>query len=125
LLGYNWRKQIEKEAEMQRSRKPASPSRLTPEEEAQYAAERAEMMARIAKLPKSPIPKSGVDERGRLLPLPENYLEIQTERTKKMLERWAEMPDDDPPGAHEEAMKGIDEERRRLGMRTLFDGYVD
>ena len=110
---------------MQRSRNSVSPSALTPEEEAQYAAERAELMAEVAKLPKSPIPKSAVDERGRLLPISDEERRARAQQILEMFEEWKTMPDDDPPGAHEAAMKGIDEERRRLGMRTLFDGYFD
>src|SRR4051794_1951376 len=95
------------------------PSGLTPEEEAYYAAERAELYRRIAELPKStaPEPRRAVDENGRLLPLPENYLEIQAENTRKLIEELASIPDDDPPGAYDAALRGIDEERRRLGMR--------
>src|SRR5258708_7451676 len=102
------------------SKNQTSPSALTPEEEAQYAAERQEIMAEIAKVPKSPIPNSAVDERGRLLPISDEERRIRAQRILEMFEEWKSMPDDDPPGAHEEAMKGIDEERRRLGMRTLF-----
>lgn len=98
---------------------------FTPEEEAQYAAEREEARREIAERMKNPPPepKRMVDEHGRLLPLPADYLEAQARAIRELREEFARMPDDDPPGAHEAAMRGIDEERRRLGMRTLFDGY--
>lgn len=112
---------------MSTANRKTSPTALTPEEEAQYAAERAELYAEMAKNPRPPAPpiKRWTDENGRMLPLPENYLEIQAENTRKMFEEWDQMPDDDPPGAYEAARRGIDEERQRLGMRTLFEEHYD
>ena len=108
---------------MSTAERKTSPTSLTPEEEAEYAAERAELYARLAELPPSPPPpKRWVDENGRMLPISAEERAARAESILAMFDRIDEMPDDDPPGAHEAAIRGIDEERRRMGMRILLDG---
>lgn len=99
-------------------------SRSLPDEAPAVVAEREAFLAAVAAMPQSPIPPSGVDEDGRILPISEGERRARAEGFRRLVEEWKAQPDDDPPGAHEEALRSIDEERRRLGMRTLFDGYL-
>ncbi len=62
------------------------------------------------------------DENGKLILSPEE-LANRGQTLRRLFAEWATMPDDDPPGTDETVMRNIDEERRRSGMRTLFDGY--
>jgi hypothetical protein len=101
------------------------PPGFTPEEWAEILEERARIRAELAEWYKSrpPAPKQIADVEGRPLPM---SVEDSAERARKiraMFERFRSMPDDDPPGADEEFMRSIDENRRRAGMRTVFDGY--
>ena len=101
------------------------PSGLTPEEDARYARERAEFHAEIAADPRPPGPPPNLgprDEQGRLLPMTDDERKAQAEAIRAMFEEFKRMPDDDPPGAHAAAMRDLDEDRRAMGMRTLFDG---
>lgn len=97
------------------------PSGFTQDEWDEILADRFRIQAEVAAMPKSNFvpPKPRVDADGRLAPISD---EEWAKRISTMIEEFKMMPNDDPTAAHEEAMRGIDEERRRLGMRTLFDG---
>ena len=73
-----------------------------------------------------PIPTFGPakrDERGRLLPITREEQQARADAIRRVFALWETEADDDPPGTWEEVMRSIDEERTRLGMRTLFEGY--
>ena len=67
------------------------------------------------------LPRSGVDARGRLLPLTEEERKAQSERMRLSLERVEAIPEDetDSDEIWEAFMRGIDEGRPH---RKLFEG---
>ncbi len=101
------------------------PAGYTPEEWAQIKAEREALVAEcLASLKREPV-RRDVDENGSLLPTTPEEREARSRRFQEMVEEWKTWPEDDPPGAHDEALRGIDEVRRASGMRTLFDKYFE
>ena len=86
------------------------PYRRTPEQEARFAA----YMAKPRELP-----KPGVDENGRWIPVSE---EERRARWARHLIRMAEIDaaDDDPPMSLEEFKRELNDERRANGERLLF-----
>jgi hypothetical protein len=86
------------------------PYTLTPEQEARFAAYMA--------APKE-LPKPGVDENGRWIPVSEEELRERWERfERRMAEIDAE--DDDPPMSLEQFKREMNDERRANGERLLF-----
>lgn len=61
----------------------------------------------------------GYDAEGDRLPETAEERADRSERLRKLFESWEQQPDDDPPGAYEEALRAIDEERPH---RKLFEG---
>lgn len=103
-------------------RKPA-PAGPSPEEEAKVLAEREEIVAECRKFPKSTPPISGVDANGRLLPISDEEWAARMEHLPKILEEIAaDVGEEDTDENWELFMRNIDEERRRSGMRTLYEG---
>ena len=62
----------------------------------------------------------GYDAEGYRLPETDEERAARSERLRRLFEEWASQPDTDPPGAYEEALRTIDEERPH---RKLFEGY--
>jgi hypothetical protein len=77
--------------------------------------EKAREMARAARAG-----KPGYDAEGNRLPETDEERAARSERLRRLFEEWAQQPDTDPPGAYEEALRAIDEERPH---RKLFEGY--
>jgi hypothetical protein len=67
----------------------------------------------------SPAPPSGCDANGRLLPISEEEQRVRAEAFARMIDEWRDLPEDDPPGSYEDALRGIDEGRPH---RKLFQG---
>ncbi len=105
--------------------KSSAPPALTPEEEARIVAEREALVAECLENLRSVPTRPDVDERGALRPVAEDEWNARMERFRDWIEESKMLPDDDPAGAHEKALRGIDETRQRSGMRTLFDGRLD
>jgi hypothetical protein len=61
-----------------------------------------------------------VDARGRVLPLTPEEQARNARAIAAFIEEMAAMPDEDPPGAWEEAMRDLDAHRPH---RKLFEGY--
>jgi hypothetical protein len=66
------------------------------------------------------LPVAHFDAQGRLLPLDPEEDRRRAEAIPKMLERWRNEPDDDPPDALEQMMRGIDE--NRPPGQKMFEG---
>jgi hypothetical protein len=87
--------------------------------------EHDERLARYLAIP-WPLPPSAVDASGRRIPLDDpDYQARRAEYQRRVAELNAQLGDlgEDPPGIEEAFMRGIDEDRDRCGMRTLFEGY--
>jgi hypothetical protein len=97
------------------------PSWALPEDEAALAEERAKLLAECLDSI-GPTPRSDCDAHGRVLPISDQEWRARSEKLEEVLDSFEAMPDDDPPRAHEQAMRNLDEGRRSMGMRTLFDG---
>jgi len=68
--------------------------------------------------PSRPVPCN--DAHGRILPITPEEQARNARAIAAFLERMREMPDDDPPGAWEEAMRDLDAHRPH---RKLFEEY--
>jgi hypothetical protein len=68
----------------------------------------------------APRPAPRVDARGRILPITPEEQARNARAIAAFIERMKVMPDDDPPGAWEEAMRDLDAHRPH---RKLFEGY--
>ena len=62
------------------------------------------------------------DEHGRLVLSAADRAD-RGETLRRLFAEWATWSDDDPPGTSEQFLRNIDDERRRSGMRTLFEEY--
>jgi hypothetical protein len=82
------------------------------------AAAEARIAAYLARPRKLPV--AHFDAQGHLLPLDPEEDRRRAEALPKLLEKWRTMPDDDPPDALEQMMRGIDE--NRLPGQKLFEG---
>ena len=67
----------------------------------------------------SPRPVPCNDSRGRVLPITPEELARNAKAIADLVERMLAMPDEDPPGAWEEAMRDLDAQRPH---RKLFEG---
>jgi hypothetical protein len=61
-----------------------------------------------------------VDAKGRILPITPEQQARDARAIAAFIERMQAMPDEDPPGAWEEAMRDLDAHRPH---RKLFEGY--
>jgi hypothetical protein len=64
-------------------------------------------------------PPRPIDEHGRLLPLTPEERDARRDAAIRALKAFRDLPDDDPPGAEQAMMRGIDENRPH---RRLFEG---
>jgi hypothetical protein len=69
--------------------------------------------------PVGTLPPSGLGPDGKLLRLSDIERRERRESARRRLAEIAQLPDDDPPGAFEEFMRGIDEGRPH---RPMFKG---
>jgi hypothetical protein len=67
----------------------------------------------------APHPAPRVDARGRILPMTPEEQARNARAIAAFVERMLAMPDEDPPGAWEEAMRDLDAHRPH---RKLFEG---
>ena len=67
----------------------------------------------------APRPAPRVDARGRILPITPEEQARNARAIAAFIERMQGMPDEDPPGAWEEAMRDLDAHRPH---RKLFEG---
>jgi hypothetical protein len=77
-------------------------------------------MPQDAECQEAPRPAPRVDARGRILPITPEQQARNAKAIAAFIERMRAMPDDDPPGAWEEAMRDLDAHRPH---RKLFEGY--
>jgi hypothetical protein len=70
--------------------------------------------------PAAPRPAPRVDARGRILPITPEEQARNARAIAAFIERMQAMPDEDPPGAWEEAMRDLDAHRPH---RKLFEEY--
>jgi hypothetical protein len=73
-----------------------------------------------------PIPTFGpakVDEHGRLLPISDEVQKARADAIRRMFAVWDTIPDDDPPGLWEEAMRNLDAGRPPGAKK--FEGIID
>jgi hypothetical protein len=68
-------------------------------------------------------PLAEFDEHGRIPPISPEEKKARVEAITRMFVAMAKLPDIDPPGTDEAMMRGIDEERRRVGRPPAFEGY--
>jgi hypothetical protein len=68
----------------------------------------------------APPPAPRVDARGRILPITPEEQARNARAIAALIEEMMAMPDEDPPGAWEEAMRDLDAHRPH---RKLFEGY--
>jgi hypothetical protein len=78
------------------------------------------IQAYLAEARTRPLPVSGADAQGGILPLSPEQAKAQIEAAGRLIDDLHAIPDDDPPDALEQVMRGIDE-NRPTGQK-LFEG---
>jgi hypothetical protein len=78
------------------------------------------MRAYLAEARTRPLPVSGADAQGRMLPLTPEEEKAQVEAAARLIDDLRAIPDDEPPDALEQVMRGIDE--NRPPGQKLFEG---
>ena len=77
-------------------------------------------MPQVAEGPSAPRPVPCNDARGRVLPITPEQQARNARAIAELVEWMLATPDEDPPGAWEEAMRDLDAHRPH---RKLFEGY--